>query len=226
MVKLLAIFANECWLKMIRLPQITKNFTVSKDFFLKYFVLVWLGLFFVPQVLSQTKAIDNSLPLPQPIQIIIPSKTPLMLEFTNEVSSKTAVIGAPVQFELAEDLVLDQKVIIPQGTVVIGEIIHVQKSGFGGRAGELILAARTIEFNNLHIKLRSLKPIAGTYVGKNNSDASYAAGVAAAVTVPVLGFAAVFITGGEIVIPPGARATALVAEDTPIDVAVIGNLIN
>lgn len=186
---------------------------------MKYNLLVWLSLFMVPQVFSQTKPIDNSLLLPQPVQITIPSKTPLVLEFAAEVSSKTAVIGAPVQFVLAEDLVVDEKVIIPKGTLAVGEVIHAQKSGLGGRGGELILAARTVEFNNMHIKLRSFKPIAPPFAGKNNSNAVFA-------TTLIAGPLGMFITGGEIVIPPGTRATALVSEDTPIDVAVIGNLIN
>lgn len=165
---------------------------------------------------QETPIIANS------TQIIIPARTPLLLELTAEVSSKTAVMGAPIQLALAEDLILNAQVVIPKGTLVVGEIIHAQKSGFGGKGGELILAVRYLLFNDQRIKLRSLKPIVGTYVGKNNTDASFAVGAAAAVTVPIIGFAAVFITGGEIIIPPGTRATALIAVDTTIDVAVAG----
>lgn len=156
------------------------------------------------------------------VQITIPAKTPLLLEFTAEVSSKTAVVGASVQLVLSEDLVVSEKVVIPKGTLAMGEIIHAQKSGFGGKGGELILAARYLLFNEHRIKLRSLRPIAGSYVGKNNTGASFAVGAAAAVALPIVGIAAVFITGGEIIIPTNTRATALIAVDTAIDVAVVG----
>ncbi len=171
----------------------------------------------MPCVFAQETPIIAEFP-----QITVPAKTPLLLEFSAEVSSKISVIGAPIKFILAEDLILNEQVIIPKGTIALGEVIHAQKSGFGGKAGELILAVRYLLYNDQRIKLRSLKPIAGSYVGKNNTGASFAAGAAAAAAVPLLGFLAPFITGGEIVIPTGTRATALIAVDTPIDVAVIG----
>ena len=151
--------------------------------------------------------------------ITIPAKTPLFLEFTSEVSSKTAIIGAPVQFALAEDLVADEKIIIPKGALAFGEVIHAQKSGLGGRGGELIIAVRNLEFKNMQIKLRSFKPIAQAFTGKNNSNAVLATGI-------IVGVFSMFITGGEIVIPVGTRASALVAEDTSIDVAVNGKFTN
>jgi hypothetical protein len=181
------------------------------------FRILVLYAFFVQCVVAQDAPIIAESP-----KITVLAKTPVLLEFSNEVSSKTAVIGAPVQFLLAEDLLLNEKVVIPKGTMALGEIIHAQKSGFGGKAGELILAARYLLFNDQRIKLRSLRPIAGNYVGKNNTDASFAVGAAAAAAVPILGILAPFITGGEIIIPSGTRATALIAVDTPLDVAVVG----
>lgn len=185
---------------------------------MKWIALILLNLLMPQEAFSQSMPLIDS---NQSSQIVIPAKTPLLLEFSAEVSSKISVIGAPIQFILAEDLILNEQVIIPKGTPAMGEVIHAQKSGFGGKGGELILAARYLLFNDQQIKLRSLKPISGTYVGKNNTGASFAVGAAAA-AVPILGMLAPFITGGEIVIPLGTRATALTAVDTTIDVAVAG----
>jgi hypothetical protein len=146
------------------------------------------------------------------VALTIPAKTPLTLAFTGEVSSKTAQKGSEILFTLAEDLVIDGQIIVPKGAKAVGEVIHVQKSGFGGRGGELILAARYLEHNAQKITLRSLKPYTGLYVGKNNSNTALAVSM-----IPYAGLMSLFITGGEIVIPQGTHALALVAADTPVD---------
>jgi hypothetical protein len=104
-------------------------------------------------------------------------------------------------------------VLFAKGTPAIGEVIHAQKSGFGGRGGELIIAARYIEAGTQRITLRSLKPLAGPYAGKNHSDAALAVSM-----VPYAGLVSLFITGGEIVIPAGTQALALTAVETPVTV--------
>jgi hypothetical protein len=153
--------------------------------------------------------------------LTLPAKTPLILEFTAEISSKTAQKGAEVQFLLSEDVVIAEHIILPKGAKAVGEVIHAQKSGFGGKGGELILVARYLEHGDQQIKLRSLKPYAGQYVGKNNSNAALAVSL-----IPYAGLMSVFITGGEIVIPKGTHALALVAVDTQVDPVSAGQLHN
>lgn len=143
--------------------------------------------------------------------MLLPAKTPLILAFADEVSSKTAIKNSEVRFVLAEDLRIGDVLVVPKDTPAFGEVVHVQKSGFGGRGGELILAARYIRLGDQRIALRSLKPLAGPYAGKNNSDAALAVSM-----IPYAGLVSLFITGGEIVIPAGTRASVLVAADTPL----------
>lgn len=161
---------------------------------------------------SQAIAQDSPPVAPAPSPLL-PAKTPLILAFADEVSSKTALKNGEVRFVLAEDLRIGDVLVIPKDTPAIGEVVHVQKSGFGGRGGELILAARYIQIGDQRIALRSLKPLAGPYAGKNNSDAALAVSM-----IPYAGLVSLFITGGEIVIPAGTRASVLVATDTPLPV--------
>ena len=150
-------------------------------------------------------------PVPQAASApVLAAKTPVLLVFADEVSSKTAVKNAEVRFLLAEDLRIGE-VVVPQGTPAVGEVVHVQKAGLGGRGGELILAARHLDHRGQRIPLRSLKPLAGPYAGKNRSDAALAASF-----VPYAGLMSMFISGGQIVIPAGTQALALVAADTPV----------
>jgi hypothetical protein len=149
---------------------------------------------------------------------VIPAKTALMLEFVSETSSKTAVSGNKVDFLLAEDLVIDGTVVLKKGNKAFGEVIHAQKSGFGGRGGELIIGVRSLDVDGQVIPLRSLKPIRGQYIGQNNSDTAFAVSL-----IPYAGLASLFITGGEIVLPAGTRAIALVASDTAV---VVKNVVH
>ena len=153
-------------------------------------------------------------PAPQPaMPSVLAAKTPVLLVFADEVSSKTAVKDAEVRFRLAEDLRIGD-VVGPAGSPAFGEVVHVQKAGLGGRGGELILAARHLDYRGQRIPLRSLKPLAAPLAGKNRSDAALAASF-----VPYAGLMSVFIIGGQIVIPAGTQAVALVAADTPVAAA-------
>jgi len=166
-------------------------------------VVAMLSLLLAPALLAQEISPADG--------IILPIKTPVLLEFSNEVSSKNALNGAEVNFILAEDIVVDDVILVAKGAPAVGEVIHAQKSGFGGRGGELIIAARYIRLGEQRIALRSLKPLAGPYAGKNHSAAALAVSM-----VPYAGLVSLFITGGEIVIPAGTHALALTSTDTLI----------
>lgn len=168
-------------------------------------------LFAALSVLASQAIAQDSPPAATVPALLLPAKTPLILAFSDEVSSKTALKNGEVRFVVAEDLRIGEVLVIPKDTPAIGEVVHVQKSGFGGRGGELILAARYISFGDQRIALRSLKPLAGPYAGKNNSDAALAVSI-----IPYAGLVSLFITGGEIVIPAGTRASVLVAADTSL----------
>ena len=74
-----------------------------------------------------------------------------------------------------------------------------------GKAGELVLAARYLDYQGTRIPLRSLRY--GKGQGKDNVD------TAAIVGFAVSGLITPFITGGEVRIPAGADVWAKVAAD-------------
>lgn len=162
-------------------------------------ITIVLSLLLAPLLIAQETASAT---------LLLPAKTPILLEFGATVSSKTAVKGSEVSFVLAEDVRINDLLVVSKGTPAVGEVIHAQKSGFGGRGGELIIAARYIQLGEQRIALRSLKPLAGPYAGKNHSDAALAVSM-----IPYAGLVSLFITGGEIVIPAGTQALALTAAE-------------
>lgn len=168
-------------------------------------------LFAVSAALPFYASAQSSEPAPQVVPpSVLTAKTPVLLVFADEVSSKSAVKDAEVRFRLAEDLHVGE-IVVPKGTPAFGEVVHVQKAGLGGRGGELILAARHLDYRGQRIPLRSLKPLAAPYAGKNRSDAALAASF-----IPYAGLMSMFITGGQVVIPAGTEALASVAADTPV----------
>ena len=153
-------------------------------------------------------------------RLIVPARTPVRLQLWQALSSKTTQQGTMVEWRVFEDVIIDGTVVIAKDSRAYAEVTHVQKAGFGGRPGEMLLTARYLDMEVQKIKLRALQPETSG-VGKSQSDTSYAMGATAAVTVPVLGFAAAFITGGEIIIPEGTLATAMTAVEWIIPLPVI-----
>jgi hypothetical protein len=119
---------------------------------------VFQGILFAALSALTSQAITpESLPAAAPPALLLPAKTPLILAFADEVSSKTALKNAEIRFVVAEDLRIGDVLVIPKDTPAMGEVVHVQKSGFGGRGGELILAARYITYQDQRIALRCRK---------------------------------------------------------------------
>ena len=108
---------------------------------------------------------------------------------------------------LAHPLEIAKGVTVPAGTTGAGEVVHAAKSRAMGKAGELVLAARYLDYQGTRIPLRSLRY--GKGQGKDNVDTTMWVGLA------VGGLITPFITGGEVRIPAGADVWAKVAADVP-----------
>jgi hypothetical protein len=141
----------------------------------------------------------------------IPPLTPVRVMIVDTINSSTAKIGAHFLIKLAEPIAIDGKDIVPAGISGEGEVIHADKSRFGGKPGELILAVRYLDWNGTHIPLRSLKFDAPGQ-GKNNDGIAAASAIAAGAVGSMF---AMFITGGEVNIPAGTIANAKVAAPPP-----------
>lgn len=136
---------------------------------------------------------------------VLPAATPIDLIIEEAVSSDERMNGDRFPLRVAEDVLVDGVVVIPAGSPGEGEVVHAARSRRGGKAGELILAARYVTAGGLTIKLRSF---AGGS-GKDRTKASV--GLAA-----TLGFAGLLVRGGEYVIPAGTLANAKTVEDVEL----------
>jgi hypothetical protein len=113
-------------------------------------------------------------------------------------------------FRLTAPLTIDGHVVAAVGTPGVGEVVHAAHAGFGGKAGELILAARYLDLNGTHVPLRSLQ--VGPRQGQDNSGTVNTMSLAAA-AVPALSLIGFMISGGEVHVPAGTHANAMIATE-------------
>ena len=142
----------------------------------------------------------------------LPVNTLVVFEFTTELSSKTSTIDDFFPIRLTRPIMIEGREVIPAGTTGMGQIVHAAKSGWGGKAGELIVAARYLDYGGVHIPLRRLR-MGEPSVGDDRVGEAVAASM---IISPVLGF---FINGGEKTVLVGTHANAIVSAETEIPVA-------
>lgn len=136
---------------------------------------------------------------------ILAKLTPVFLKIDEPLDSDKSKIGQRFKLSLAHPLEIAGGLIIPAGTTGGGEVVHAAKSRAMGKAGELVLAARYLDYQGARIPLRSLRY--GKGQGKDNVETTMWVGLA------VSGLITPFITGGEVRIPAGADVWAKVAAD-------------
>jgi len=147
-----------------------------------------------------------ALALQTPLVAIVPAGVEVELELP-AINSKTAVRGGSFVIKLAEPVTLNGRILMPAGSTGAGEIVHGERARGMGKPGELILAARYLEVDGRKVALRGLK------VGSMGKDATTDALVVSFIAGPLVGF----MKGGEVDVPAGTRARAVVSADVSFD---------
>lgn len=133
---------------------------------------------------------------------LIAEGTYIVVRIDAAVSSRTAKQGDMFPISLAEPLKVDGVEIIPAGISGEGQVVHAQGRGFGGRAGELIVAGRYLMWGDQRIPLRGMRI---SRAGANNAAEAIAASA-------VLSVAGLFVTGTSVDLPIGQIAVARIAQ--------------
>lgn len=143
--------------------------------------------------------------------IRIPAGTVVEVELTEALSSVTSQREQMFGLRLAEPIAVDGRVVVPAGANGGGEVIDAHASAFGGREGRLIISGRYLEIAGQRTRIRGMQ-----------ITAAGARGTAERIMmIPYANVAAIFIHGGEVEIPAGARGMARLAVDVdvPLDLA-------
>jgi hypothetical protein len=141
---------------------------------------------------------------PAPV-VTLPAATPIIIAVDAELGSKISTSGQMFPIHLARPVVIDGVEVLPAGITGEGQVVHAKKAGLAGAAGELVLAARYLDYNGRRIDLRSFRFMeAGeTSLGKGQ-DNTGVSNVTTAIAGPI-GF---FIGGGNTNVLPGTIANA------------------
>jgi hypothetical protein len=164
-------------------------------------------------------ALSPILPLAAPAQeptaaarslVTVAPLTPVLVRIEDTISSNKNKPGDRFAITVAEDVRVGDAVAIPAGSAGEGEVIHAAKPGAGGKAGELILAARYVRVGDVIVRLRSFTI---GVVGKDHSKDALA-------TSFIAGPFAMFVHGGVVVVPSGTQGFAKTASEFQLPAAV------
>jgi len=144
-----------------------------------------------------------------PVPVINPSAAPagtlLVIELGQTISSTTQHPGDIFPIRLVSAVTAGGVVLIPVGTMGVGEIVDAAPSGMLGRPAKLVLAARYLELDGVKTPLKAMKLGAA---GQDKTGEVWALSF-----VPYVGLLSAFIRGGEIEIPAGTYASAKLAAE-------------
>ena len=94
----------------------------------------------------------------------LPAGTNLPVRISEHLNSEKANVGDSFHGSLTSAVVVRGKTLVPRGADVVGEVVHVERSGRLSRPGELHLALRTLRFGG-----RTYEVAAETFVIKGVS---------------------------------------------------------
>jgi hypothetical protein len=135
-------------------------------------------------------------------RIVVRDGTDVKLKFIEALSSKTAHPGDSVTLELAEDLLVNDIIVVRQGAKATGEITVAKKSGMMGRGGDLALQLQYLKAGDNKIKLRGTKG--------NEGDSKVGTAIVLTVLIGIFGL---MKHGKNAEIPAGTLITAYVSDD-------------
>lgn len=134
--------------------------------------------------------------------IVVTEGTAVNVVTVKEVTTKNAKPNDPVEFTVAEDLVIDGQVIVKKGTPAIGSVINAEKGGYMGKSGKLAVQVEsTTTSDGQPLKLRAAK-------GNEGDDKTTSTMVLSMISPAFL-----FRKGSEAKIEPGTPVTVYVAEE-------------
>jgi hypothetical protein len=140
----------------------------------------------------------------------LPDGTRISVRVMEQLSSASVKDNDPVSFAVVEDVVVDDEVVIKQGTPVRGVVVEAAAKRRMGRAGRLSYTVNeTRAVDRSVIRLRAVQQ----KKGDSNVTSTAVTTTAVAVFVPVAAPFFLLRKGSDIVVPEGTRVDAFVDGD-------------
>jgi len=145
-----------------------------------------------------------------PAKVVLKEGTEVNLKFAQTLSSKTAVVGDPVDLLLDEDLTAGSAVVAKKGSHAVATITTAKKAGMMGRGGDLSLHLEYLKTGDNRVKLRGVQ-------GRSGDDKTGAT-VGLVIAFGVLGF---MKHGKQAEVKEGTPIKAFVDQDVELAPAAI-----
>ena len=133
----------------------------------------------------------------------LPNGYPVMLTTQNDMSSRFNKSGQRIFFNVAENVEAKGQVLIPAGSVAVGEIVRADRNGHVGKSGKIAVRVMYIDTPQQRIALTGDRAVHG----KSGTIPV----VATFMFVSMLG--SMFIHGTNAKIPAGTMVQAYLAQD-------------
>jgi len=135
----------------------------------------------------------------------VPAATLVEVQLLASVDSAKSEVGDLVPYQVASDVVIDGRIVIPRGSQGVGKVTEVVKAGGLGKSGRVVIDFGTVSaFDGKSIRLRMAEKSM-----ERNSRLELAAGVSIAGVLLLggpIGLAAGYlIQGQEVQIPSGSK---------------------
>ncbi len=132
-----------------------------------------------PRATTPRPTTPRPAPTPSNPGILVPSGTSLSMTMDSEVSTKDKVVGDAFSATLANDVVVDGRVVFPAGSRVSGHVAEAERPGKSSGRGRMVLSYDSISANG---KTYSIDTMGAAIQGKSGTagDATKIVGGAAA----------------------------------------------
>jgi hypothetical protein len=124
------------------------------------------------------------------------------LKFENDLNSKTAQDGDPVEFVLDSDVKVGEEVVIAKGAHATANVSNAKKAGMMGKGGELNVQLQYLRAGDNQVRLR----------GSKGREGDSKTGATVALTV-IFGPIGLIKHGKNVDIPAGTPLTAYIDQD-------------
>lgn len=155
-------------------------------------------------------------PKPAPTGPTLEDGTPIKLRISQTVSSADAHVGQTVDFEVLEEVKVNDLVVVPKGGVAWATVTVAESKKRMGRGGKLDMNIDSVRLvDGEKVALRAMQGgKGGGHVGAM-TGAMVATGIVFFPAAPLF----LFMHGKDITIPKGTEITAFVNGDVPLDLA-------
>jgi hypothetical protein len=114
-----------------------------------------------------------------PKMVLLAEGTEVRLQMAQDVSSRGAKPGEPVELSLAEELKVGDVTVAKAGERALGEVVQAKRPDFWGEAGEVTIRVHFLRVGNKKVEIRGALGSAGTrYVVIRGSQGIIKAGTA------------------------------------------------